>query len=49
MRPVMMPLLMLAVAVHPTSAANLAWARARRMSGKSLGIDARAARERDPS
>ena len=37
MRPVMMPLLMLAVAVHPASAANLAWARARRLSGKNLG------------
>jgi hypothetical protein len=43
----MMPSLMLAVAVHPASAANLA--SARRMSGKSLVIDARAARERDPS
>jgi len=38
-----------AVAVHPASPANPARASARRMSDKRLGIDAYAARLRDPS
>jgi hypothetical protein len=48
MKPVMMPLLMQAVAVHPASAENSAWAPAKIMSGKSLGFQARAAHVRDP-
>jgi hypothetical protein len=46
---VMMPLLVLAVAVHPAVLQIWPWASAWKISGKSLDIDARAARVRDSS
>jgi len=46
---VMMPLLVLAVAVHPASAVDLTLGLGLRISGNSLDIEARAARVRDSS